>query len=344
MQIYVKILFLWIKILHPEVIFMAKQKYVFNQKTLTYERYFVNWKQRLLRLIYFILTSGALAVAFVVIAYRFFGSPKERVQQRELEYMKLQYEILTDRLVKMEKVMSDLQERDDNIYRVIFEAEPIPLSVRKAGYGGADRYENLKGYQNSSTVADVAKKLDRIASQLVVQSKSYDEVFDLAKRKNEMLTSIPAIRPVKDKDFRRISSYFGYRTDPFYKVKKLHEGVDFSTPAGTDVFATGDGVVETVEKSYYGYGNTVIINHGFGYKTVYSHLSAFKVKQGEKIKRGQLIAKTGNTGKSTSPHLHYEVRKNNVPINPIHFFFNDLTPEDYDLILELSSAQTQTMD
>ena len=159
-----------------------------------------------------------------------------------------------------------------------------------------------------------------------------------------MLSSIPAIRPVKDRDFRRISSYFGYRTDPFYKVKKLHEGVDFSTPTGTDVFATGDGVVETVEKSYYGYGNTVIINHGFGYRTVYSHLSAFKVKQGEKVKRGQLIAKTGNSGKSTSPHLHYEVRKNNVPVNPIHFFFNDLTPEDYDLILELSSAQTVTMD
>jgi len=323
---------------------MAKQKYVFNHKTLTYERYFVNWKQRLLGFISYLLTTGTLALTFVFIAYYFFGSPKERIQKRELDFLQLQYDILTDKLESMEKVLGDMQERDDNIYRVIFEAEPIPSSIRKAGYGGADRYENMSGYNNSEVVVDAAKRLDRIASQLYVQSKSFDEVFDLAKRKNEMMASIPAIQPVKNKDLRRISSYFGVRLDPFYKVNKFHEGVDFSAPTGTEVFVTGDGKVERVEKSYFGYGNTIIVNHGFGYKTVYSHLSAFNVRQGEKVKRGQMIGKIGSTGKSTSPHLHYEVRKNNTPVNPIHFFFNDLSPEDYEMILELSSAPSQTLD
>ena len=159
-----------------------------------------------------------------------------------------------------------------------------------------------------------------------------------------MLASIPAIQPVKNRDLRRISSYFGVRLDPFYKVNKFHEGVDFSAPTGTEVFATGDATVDRVEKSYFGYGNTIILNHGFGYKTVYSHLSAFNVRQGEKVKRGQMIGKVGNSGKSTSPHLHYEVRRNNRPVNPIHFFFSDLSPEEYELILELSAAPSQTMD
>ncbi|GAB1418559.1 M23 family metallopeptidase [Bacteroidales bacterium] len=323
---------------------MAKPKYVFNQKTLTYERYFVNWKKRLLGVLYFLLTTGALAVAMMVVASRFFGSPQERYLKRELNFMKFQYDMLNDRFTELDGVLKELEERDNNIYRVIFEAEPVPSSVRRAGIGGTDRYDKMKGYTNSELVTESAKRLDRIASQLYVQSKSFDEVFDLAKRKNELVASIPAIRPLKDKDFRRISSFFGYRTDPFYKVSKLHAGLDFSTPTGTDVFATGDGTVETVEKSYYGYGNTIVINHGFGYRTVYGHLSAFKVKKGEKVKRGQLIARTGNSGKSTSPHLHYEVRKNNVPVNPIHFFFNDLTPSEYELVLELSTAQTQSMD
>ncbi|MCC7319282.1 MAG: M23 family metallopeptidase [Bacteroidales bacterium] len=323
---------------------MAKQKYVFDQKTLSYERYFVNWKQRLLGFISYLLTTGTLAVAFVVIAYYFFGSPKERIQKREIDFMHLQYDILFDKFQKMEQLIGDMQERDDNIYRVIFEAEPIPSTVRQAGYGGVDRYEMLEGYNNSKIVTEAAQRLDRIASQLYVQSKSFDEVFDLAKRKNEMLASMPAIQPVKNTDLRRISSYYGVRLDPFYKVNKFHEGVDFSAPTGTEVFATGDGTVESVEKSYFGYGNMIVINHGYGYKTAYGHLSAFNVRKGEKVKRGQMIAKVGSTGKSTSPHLHYEVRKNNKAINPINFFFNDLSPESYQMILEMSLVPSQSMD
>jgi murein DD-endopeptidase MepM/ murein hydrolase activator NlpD len=323
---------------------MTKAKYFFNQKTLSYERLKVSWKQRLVQVISFMLSTSVFAVVIMLIVYNFFGSPKERMQQRELDYMKLQYQLLQERLQNIDLLLADMQERDDNIYRVIFEAEPIPGSVRRAGYGGVDRYDRLKGYKNSDLVVATSRKLDQISSGLYVQSKSFDEVFELAKNKAEMLASIPAIQPVKDIDLRRITSYFGIRLDPFYKVNKFHQGIDFSAPVGTEVFATGNGKVEMVEKSYWGYGNTIIIDHGFGYKTKYSHLHQFKVRKGETVKRGQLIATIGNTGKSTAPHLHYEVHKNNKPVNPIHFFFNDLTPEEYGLILELSSLPSQSMD
>ena len=323
---------------------MPKPKYVFDQSTLSYEKYKLGWKGRLMRFISFIFSTGVFAVVTVVAAYYFFGSPKERILQRELNFMRLQFDILDDKLGKYEVLLKEMQDRDDNIYRVIFEAEPIPTSFRKAGYGGVDRYEKLEGYKSSAIVVETAKRLDHIASMLYVQSKSFDEVFEMAKNKSEMLAAIPAIQPLKDSDVRRISSHFGVRTDPFYKVNKFHQGIDFSAPIGTEVFATADGIVVKVEKSYFGYGNMVVIDHGFGYKTVYAHLSSFIVKRGEKIKRGQLIAKVGSSGKSTSPHLHYEVHKNNRAVNPIHFFFNDLTPEEYEQILELSMLPSQSMD
>jgi murein DD-endopeptidase MepM/ murein hydrolase activator NlpD len=323
---------------------MTKAKYFFNQKTLSYERLKVSWKQRLVQVMSFMLSTSVFAVVIMLIVYNFFGSPKERMQQRELDYMKLQYQLLQERLQNIDLLLADMQERDDNIYRVIFEAEPIPSSVRKAGYGGVDRYDRLKGYKNSDLVVATSRKLDQISSGLYVQSKSFDEVFELAKNKAEMLASIPAIQPVKDIDLKRITSYFGIRLDPFYKVNKFHQGIDFSAPIGTEVYATGNGKVEMVEKSYWGYGNTIVIDHGFGYKTKYSHLHQFKVRKGESVKRGQFIATLGNTGKSTAPHLHYEVHKNDKPVNPIHFFFNDLTPEEYGLILELSTFPSQSMD
>ncbi len=323
---------------------MAKEKYIFNHRTLSYEKYSVHWKKRVLQVFSYLLSTMVFALVFVLIAYNFFGSPKERMQSREIEYLKLQYEILNDRLDKLNVLLADMQERDDNIYRVIFEADPIPSSVRRAGYGGVDRYDRLKGYQKSDLVINSAEKLDRIASQLYVQSKSFDEVFDLARNKADMLAAIPAIQPIKNDDMRRISSYYGIRMDPFYKVNKFHQGVDFSAPTGTEVFATGNGKVVKIERSRWGYGNTIIIDHGFGYHTKYAHLHEFKVRRGEFVKRGQLIATVGNSGKSTAPHLHYEVHKNSRPVNPIHFFFNDLTPEEYEMILELSALPMQSMD
>ncbi|MGE5316614.1 MAG: M23 family metallopeptidase, partial [Chloroflexota bacterium] len=225
----------------------------------------------------------------------------------------------------------------------IFESEPIPSSVRKAGFGGANRYEKLEGYKNTEIIKNTSKKLDMIASQLVVQSKSYDEVFELAKGKEKMMASIPAIQPISNKDLRRIGSYFGYRTDPFYKVTKFHEGIDFTASVGTEVYSTGDGTVVNVGRKG-GYGNCIIINHGFGYQTLYAHLSKMNVKPGQKVQRGEVIGRVGNTGKSTSPHLHYEVHKGNRSIDPINFFFNDLTPEEYELMIELSQRPSQTLD
>lgn len=323
---------------------MAKVKYHFNPESYTVEKVkytFHDWLRRSLTAIFSGLIFSVLLMVFV---FTLFESPKERMMERELQQWELQYQILSDRMEQTEKVLSDLQDRDDNIYRIIFEAEPIPASVREAGYGGVDRYARLDGYENSKVIISATQQLDRITSQIYVQSKSFDEVYELARKKEEMLRCLPAIQPIRDNDIRRISSYYGYRTDPFYKVRKFHDGVDFSAPLGKEVIATGDGKVIEVKRSRRGYGNTIIIDHGFSYKTVYAHLNSFNVKKGDEVKRGQVIGAIGNTGKSTAPHLHYEVRKNNHAINPIHFFFNDLTPEQYEEILELSLLPTQTMD
>jgi murein DD-endopeptidase MepM/ murein hydrolase activator NlpD len=285
------------------------------------------------------------AAVVLLLAYNFLDSPKVKEQKREIEQLKLQFQILNDQLDKATKIMADLQDRDDNIYRVIFESEPIPNSIREAGIGGIDRYEAMKGYTNSEIVIETAKKMDRILGKLYVQSKSYDEVFALAKNKEKMLACIPAIQPMNNKDLRRIGSYFGTRMDPFYKVRKFHEGMDFSAPIGTEIYATGNGtIVEAGRDTQGGYGNQIIIDHGYSYRTVYAHLSRVFVRPGQKILRGQIIGYVGNTGKSTSPHLHYEVRKNGIPLNPIYFFFNDLTSSEFQTMLELSSRPSQTMD
>ncbi|MBP6979216.1 MAG: M23 family metallopeptidase [Lentimicrobiaceae bacterium] len=278
------------------------------------------------------------------VAYSIFDSPKEKMLKRELEQYSLQYQVLNDRMDMVAGVLKDLQERDDNIYRVIFESEPIPAGIRKAGYGGAQRYEQLTGYKNSDLMINSAKKLDEITRQLYVQSVSFDQVFDMAKNKEKMLAALPAIQPIHNLDLRRIGSYFGIRTDPFYKVKKFHYGVDFSASIGTEIYATGNGRVIEVNNSSRGYGNTILIDHGYSYQTQYSHLSRFAVRPGQEVKRGQVIGYVGNTGKSSAPHLHYEVHKNGQPVNPIYYFFNDLSPADFEHIIELSSRASQSMD
>jgi len=323
---------------------MAKIRYQFNTKSLKIEKVQVTIKERLKRLAGFMAFGLVFGVVVIVLAYNFMSSPREKVLQNELEQYKLQYKIMNDRLDKVQKVLADVQDRDDNIYRVIFEAEPIPSEVRKAGFGGVDRYEHLEGLANSAIVVNTAKRLDQITSQLVVQSKSYDDVFKLAKNKEKLIASIPAIQPVDFHDLRRIGSLYGYRTDPFYKVVKFHEGIDFTAAVGTPIYATGDGVITEAEYNSGGYGNKIIINHGYSYETVYAHLSKIKVKVGQKVKRGEVIGLMGNTGKSTAPHLHYEVHKAGTPMNPIYFFFNDITPSEYAAMLELSSKPSQTLD
>ena len=324
---------------------MAKQKrYIFNQLTQNFEVLETSKSKRLLR--YSLITLALLGFAFLfaVLLFTFFKSPKEKAQARELEYMKLQYEILNDRLDNMEILLSDMEQRDNDLYRVMFEADPIPVNTRRSGFVTPNRYDNLYGYVNSNQVVSAARKLDIIASQLYHQSVSYDELFELARNKSDMLAHIPAIFPLKVTEIKYISSYFGYRPDPIYKIEKFHSGIDFSAQMGTEAYASGDGVVYDVENGHWGYGNMVTIDHGFGYKTRYAHLQKSAVRKGQKVKRGQLIGYIGNTGKTTGVHLHYEVLKNDVQIDPINFFYNDLTPDEYEQILEQSTLPTQTMD
>ena len=300
--------------------------------------------RKVLRFVLILLAFLGIAVVFAILLFTFFKSPKEKMQARELEYMKLQYEIMNDRLDNLEVLMADMEQRDNNLYRVMFEADPIPSSLRRSGFSGADRYADLYGYKNSTQVVSAARKLDVIASQLYNQSVSYDTLFALARNKSAMLAHIPAIFPLKGTDIKYISSYFGHRPDPIYKVEKFHSGIDFSAQMGTEAYATGEGVVFDVEKGHWGYGNMVTIDHGFGYKTRYAHLQKAAVRKGQKVKRGQCIGFIGNTGKTTGVHLHYEVLKNDVQIDPINFFYNDLTPDEYEQILQQSTLPTQTMD
>ena len=324
---------------------MAKQKrYIFNQLTQDFEVLETSKSRTFLRILLIALSVLGIAFLFAVLLFTFIKSPKEKAQARELEYMKLKYEILNDRLDDLEALMTDMEQRDNNLYRVMFEADPIPSQVRRSGFSDADRYADLYGYMNSDLVVSAARKLDVIASQLYNQSVSYDSLFVMARNKADMLAHIPAIFPLKETEVKYISSYFGYRPDPIYKIEKFHSGMDFTAALGTEAYATGDGVVFDVERNEWGYGNMVILDHGYGYKTRYAHLLKPAVRKGQKVKRGQVIGYIGATGKATGVHLHYEVLKNDDQIDPINFFYQDLTPDEYDQILEQSTLPTQTMD
>ncbi len=278
---------------------MPKSKYHFDLESLSLHPNRLGFKGLLFKIITYFFAGVVVSVVFYMLLSRFFDSPKERVLKRENEQMKLQYEIMQKKINQVAGVLEDLRQRDDNIYRTIFEAEPIPRSVREAGFGGVNRYVDLEGYENSSFVVETAKKLDKILKQIYIQSKSYDQIIPMALNKEGMLKSIPAIQPVSNKSLERISSGFGWRIHPFYKIKIYHPGIDFAAPIGTEVYATGDGTVEKSESSFHGYGMSIIIDHGFGYKTLYAHLSAFKVTTGQKVKRGDIIGLVGNTGLST---------------------------------------------
>jgi len=319
---------------------MGKNLYYFNENTLQYEKVKPTIKNRLLRVMSVVFSGLLFSSLVLLIGYNFFSSPKELMQQREIEQYKLQQEIINSRLDRLEKVAVNLQDRDDNIYRVIFESEPIAKEIRQAGIGGSDRYVNLEGYKNSDILINTTKKLDHLSNKLYVQSTSFDEVFEMAKNMEDMAACIPAIQPISDKYKRRISSFYGYRIHPIYKRRVFHDGLDFSAPSGTEIYAAADGVIESASKSSYGYGNKIVVNHGYGYKTVYAHMSKFAVRRGTKVKRGQLIGYVGDTGLSTSPHLHYEVHRNGKKVNPIYYFFNDLSPQDYEEIINNANSST----
>ena len=323
---------------------MSNIKYRFNTKSLTYEKAKATTKEIFFKLLSYLAIGLVFSAVVISLSYRFLSSPKEKILERENKQLQLQYEILDQRMGLLSEVLDDIQHRDDDIYRVIFEAEPIPSNIRKAGYGGVNRYRELEGYNNSELIIEANKNLDKLSKQLYIQSKSYDEVYALAKNKAEMLASIPAIQPLSNRDLRRFASGFGYRTHPIYKIRHLHTGIDFSAPIGTEIYATGNGVVVAILVERSGYGKHIIIDHGFGFQTLYGHLSKFKVRTRERVKRGDVIGYIGSTGTSTAPHLHYEIIKNNKKINPVNYFYNDLSPEEYQKMIELSSNASQTFD
>ncbi len=263
--------------------------------------------------------------------------------RREIQQMQVQYELLNKQMNSFEQVLADVRRRDDNVYRVIFEADPIPADVRRAGYGGSNRYKDLEDYASSDMIIATRQRLDQLTKQLYVQSVSLDEVAALTLRKQEMLASIPSVQPIPT-DHTQVSSGFGSRLHPIHKIVKMHAGMDFTSPVGTEIHATGDGVVDFADYATNGYGIHVVIDHGFDYKTLYAHMDRLSVRKGQRVKRGDVIGVVGNTGLSAGPHLHYEVHKNNEPIDPANFFFNDLSPEEYVRMLELSRNANQSLD
>jgi murein DD-endopeptidase MepM/ murein hydrolase activator NlpD len=326
---------------------MAKKKYKFNPDTLNYERVGISLKEKFTKSLAYFSSSMALALLIFLIIINAYDTPKAKALKRENNRLLTQYSLLNEDLKKVEGVLDELQNRDDNIYRVIFESEPIPSSVRKAGFGGSNKYSNLEDLDNADLVIETAKKLDRLSKEAYIQSKSYDDVLNMALNKEKMLAAIPAVQPVKNKDLKRTASGWGYRIHPIYKVRKMHWGMDFSAPVGTPVYATGDGKIIEIKgskRSRSGFGLEITIDHGYGFETQYGHLNAFNVKRGQTVKRGDVIAFVGNTGGSTAPHLHYEVHKNGKKINPAYYYYKDLTPQEYDKMIAISTNIGQSLD
>lgn len=323
---------------------MSKIKYKYNTKSLSYEKFETPLRTKVLRVLSYLATGTVFAVVTVSIAFAYIDSPKEKQLKREIEMLNSQLKQVNSRMDQVTTVLEDLQDRDNKIYRVIFEAEPVSDAIREGGFGGSDRYRDLMGYDNSKIAISTAQKMDNLVRKVYIQSKSFDEVVKLAKSKELMLASIPAIQPIANKDLKKMASGFGYRTHPIYKITRLHTGMDFTANVGTEIYATGNGVVTTADAESRGYGNHVVINHGYGYETLYGHMSSFNVKPGQKVKRGDVIGYVGNTGTSSGPHLHYEVIKNGEKIDPVNFYYSDLSPVEYAKMIQLSEAENQSFD
>ncbi|TAL64640.1 MAG: M23 family metallopeptidase [Bacteroidetes bacterium] len=323
---------------------MPRTKYKFNPDSLSFDKVRLGVKALLLRFLAYFTGSIIIALLYWVIFAAFFDSPKEKALEREVEQMTIQYDFIQREMANVENVLEDLQKTDDNLYRTIFEAEPIPSTLRGGGVGGVNRFKALEGYNNSNLVIETTNRLDKIRKRVYVQSKSFDDLIGLAKNKEEMLRSVPAILPISNKDLKRTASGFGLRIHPIYKITKFHYGMDFTAPAGTDIFATGNAVVVAVLRSKRGLGNHIILDHGFGYSSIYAHLSDFNVRVGQKVQRGDIIGYVGSTGMSLANHLHYEIKLNGVNIDPVNYYFEDLTAAEYERMIEIASKTGQSFD
>lgn len=321
----------------------GKNKYKINPQTLALEQVEHGLRYWLRQTGIYIFGGIVLGVVFLYLFLLFFPSPREKQLLKEKETILSQMEVLNSQVDQMQIVMADLQQRDDNLYRVLFGAEPIPLSIRQGTQRKIDYYEQIAQMTNSQLTADLALKVDMLEKELYVQAKSYDEILELTKTKEIRMENIPSIQPVMNKDLKRVASGYGMRIDPVYHVRRFHQGMDFTAPTGTEVFATGNAKVEFAGWKQ-GYGNTVILDHGYGYKTLYAHLYKILVRKGQRVRRSDVIALVGNTGKSTGPHLHYEVRLNGRAVDPRNYYFNDLSPEEYDQMIQLSNNFGEMLD
>ena len=322
---------------------MRKVYYIYNPKTRSYDRIYPTFRQRVLHVMKRLFVGMGFGAGSFILLLWIFGSPSEKELRIENSRLLAQYNVLSRRLDEALNVMQGIQQRDDNLYRVVLQADPVADAVRKAGYGGTNRYEDLMDLANADLVVNTTQKMDVLNRQLYIQSKSFDEVVDLCKNNDEMLKCIPAIQPVSNKNLKQTASGYGYRIDPIYKTTKFHSGMDFSANIGTPVYATGDGRVVKVGWES-GYGKLIKIDHGFGYMTWYAHLNDYNVRVGQKVVRGEVIGKVGNTGKSTGPHLHYEVHVKGKVVNPVNYYFMDLSAEDYDKMIELAANQGKVFD
>ncbi|MDC0126108.1 M23 family metallopeptidase [Flavobacteriaceae bacterium] len=325
---------------------MSKVKYYYDPETLSYRPIGVTNKNRISNFVLFILSSFLLGLFSLLILLNsdWINTPAEMAQKRLIQNYELQFDILNKKLTQIESVVDNIEERDNNLYRIYFEASPIPEAQRRAGFGGVNRYKDLEGYDNSELIINTSKRLDILSKQTVVQSRSLDEIERLASNKAALLEAIPSIQPIKNKDLTRMASGYGYRNDPFTKKRRFHWGMDFTAKKGVPVYATGNGVVKRADNRASGYGNHIRIDHGFGYVSLYAHLSKYNVRRGQKVKRGDLIGFVGNTGRSAGPHLHYEIFKDKKRINPLNFYYGNLSQKEFDVLVTQAKQENQSMD
>ena len=324
--------------------FMKKIKYYYNTNTLRYEKLETPLRVKLLRIFGFVAAALVTAALISYAAFQFIGSPREKLLAQQNKALNDTYKELEEDLISIQQQMRELEKRDNDVYRAIFEANPVPDSARAKELEEKQEIAKVERIKDHQLAASITNTLNNLKSRIAAQRKSYEQVEDLVKNKEQLLSHTPAIQPVSNKDLSRIASGFGSRIDPVYKTVKFHYGLDFAAPQGTPIYATADGTVTTAGSTGNGYGNHVIINHGYGYETLYGHMVRVKARNGQVIKRGEVIGWVGSTGKSTGPHCHYEVHKYGDKIDPIYFFYNDLTPAQFDLLLKKAAASNQSLD
>lgn len=325
---------------------MSKVKYYYDPDTLSYRKIEPKKSRKVRNVVFFVLGAflAGLMGLVLLLNTNLINTPRELSLQREVRNYELQFDLLNKKMGQMEQVLANVEDRDNNIYRLYFEANPIPDEQRKAGFGGVNRYKSLEGFNNSDMIIATTKRMDIIQKQMVIQSKSLDEITKLAEEKEKLLAAIPAIQPVRNEDLKRVASGYGWRSDPFTKARKMHWGMDFSAPKGTPVYASGDGVVTRADNKSSGFGKHIRIDHGYGYLSLYAHLSKYNVTAGQKVRRGDLIGFVGSTGRSEGPHLHYEIHKDGERINPINFYYGSLTAEEFENMLRYASQENQSLD